>query len=116
MASIEGTLTSSVGIGQTLAAFAAGEKASWTLYLDVSNMVSGDEIEINLSLQVISGAAEKVVLTDTISFGDIENNDTVLVTIPVVLEESYTFTANFEQTLGVSKDFNWRLADVPISS
>ncbi len=116
MASIEGTLTSTVGSEQTLAAFTGGEKASWTLYIDTANMADGDEIAITLSMQVISGGSESVVLYDTVSFSDISNNDTILVTIPVVLEEGYTFTASFEQLTGTSRDYNWRLADVPISS
>ena len=114
--SVEGTITSTVGSPQTLAAFTASEKASWTLYFDAANMQTGDTIKLTIALQVISGGAERIVTTDTIAFEDIMDNDSTLVTIPVVLEEGYTLSATLEQTLGSTRNYDWRLADVPFSS
>ena len=115
MASIEGTLTSTVGVQQTLSSFTAGEKASWILYLDASNMIQGDAVEITLSTQVTASGPLLTVLFDGFTFDDL-GVDTTLVSIPIVVENGYGFSVAFEQTTGSSKDYSWRLADVPINS
>ena len=76
-------------------------------------MLAGDIINLRMSMQAIDADNITVVSQGIISFTDVEN-DPLITSFPVVVEKGQSIKLTFEQTAGTVRDWNWRLADVPV--
>jgi hypothetical protein len=84
-------------------------KTSYTFYINVSNMQSGDEIEISLKTDTTTTVG--TVIFDTINYTDIVNQS-ILVSIPIIQESGDTFSVTLEQTSGTVRTYEWSVINV----
>lgn len=116
--SIQGTLLNSaytVGGGEVdiVNTPIAPAKATYTYYVNAENMVLGDVINIRQYIQAIDADTPQVISQGIINFSDVEN-EPMITSFPVVVEKDQAVKVSFEQTSGTVKDWNWRIADVPV--
>ena len=111
----QGTTLSQVGTPVDLYFVPALEKKSTlTFYIDLSNMESGDVIDLQASIQITTGGAEQAVINGSVDFDTLAPNDLVASSIPIVVEAGQSYRLTLNQTAGAAKEFPWRIADVPI--
>jgi hypothetical protein len=116
--SVQGILLASaysVGVAQDIVSFTAVKKATWTYYLDIAAMSSGDIITVSVYSQVIDGGAEQIFSTGLVDFDTILANDFVVSSFPIVVEEGQSYRLEFTMTAGTPVDVPFAVSDVPIS-
>tara|TARA_Y100000310_G_C20700807_1_gene829690 strand:+ start:3151 stop:3504 length:354 start_codon:yes stop_codon:yes gene_type:complete len=116
--STEGTLLNTdytVGGGEvTVADITVTAKSTLDLYFNAANMLSGDVINIRILVPSTLADTPTAAVNEEFQFTDVEN-DPMIRSFPNVLEPGQHYQLMFEQTAGTARDFNWRVADVPIN-
>lgn len=104
MASVEsnGTQTATVSTEHTLATWTtAGTRV---LVVDLTDMVSGDTVEVRLKVKAASGGSELVYTLATLANAQAEP---ALVSVPVPI--GYGGSCSLKQTSGTGRDFDWHV-------
>ncbi len=104
MSSVEsnGTQTATITTEHTLATWTtAGTRV---LVLDLTDMVSGDALEVRLKVKAASGGSALLYSLISLSGAQIEP---ALVSVPVPI--GYGGSCSIKQTAGTGRDFDWHI-------
>lgn len=98
----EGTQTSVITTEHTLATISSSKNVS--LVADLSNMITGDTVELRIKQRVLAaGATREIVLATFVNVQDIP----IVQSIPI--SSPFECIATLKQTAGVVHDYPWRL-------
>lgn len=110
---MEGTLlATSITIGTEVVLAQDTGKASFQAYLDTENMQAGDEIEIKLSAQIITGGALKTLVKQTFTYEQLQAIGSNVFPLPVHVEVDQTVQLAMTQLTGTPRDYDWRLSNI----
>lgn len=107
---VHGTQTAVIGTEHTLADTSA--PGTYTLEVNLVNMVSGDMVELRIKKIVLTGdtVPGEVVYWRRYS-GSQSADDRIVISVPVstALSDSGAIRATLKQTLGTGRAFKWAL-------
>ncbi len=88
----------------------ATTKTSYTLYINVSNLLSGRTLAI--SIKTSATATDLQYVYDEVVFADLDQGQQGIVSIPFILESGDIFTVTLDQTTGSLTTFPWGVISV----
>lgn len=97
-----GSQTAVISTEHTLATIT--DAGVYQLYVDTSNMQSGDDLVLRVYGKNTSGDAEVLIYQGLFS----DEQETPLLVSPIVISPHY-FKVTLEQTGGTGRDFNWSI-------
>jgi len=100
----EGTQTAVIDTPHSLASTSGA--GAYVLEIDLTEMESGDSIDITIKTQVLSTETESVAVFETLSDAQGTPN---WFSVPIPLAEGKTISCILEQTTGTGRDFPWCL-------
>lgn len=99
-----GTQTATIGTEHTLSGGNLLGPKTFTLMVDTTNMVAGDELQLRIKTKTLSGGTETLAYMCTIvGAQDIPQK----ISIPIPVPNSATFT--LKQTAGTGRAFPWNV-------
>ncbi len=85
---------------------------TFTLHVDLVNMVAGDTVQLRIYQMVLTGGTQRVVYMETISGAQSETlNGLIWISIPISNELTDTNSLRFslKQTAGTGRSFPWKV-------
>lgn len=99
-----GTQAASIGTEHTLAVTAASEV--YQLWVDLTNMASGDTTELRIKTKILPAGAVGVILLQSFSNAP-SADDVIQLSIPIPADQPVTFT--LKQTAGTGRNYDWKV-------
>lgn len=74
--------------------------------IDINNMAEGDDLTIKMSMKILSGGSEEIILEN---FSEDESGISILYTAPKFASQGAVFT--IEQTAGTNRNYPWKVVE-----
>ena len=103
-----GTQTAVISTEHTLADLT--NTRTYVAYADVSNMVSGDSLELRVYTKVLSGSTLRCLYYQLLTDAQTANGGQLQVAIPVPSDQEFKFT--LKQTAGTGRAYDWKVVSI----
>ena len=101
-----GTQAATIGTEHTLSGSFTTEK-TYLLYVDTTNLLNGDELELRVKMKAASGGSELLIWA-----GYYIHSQTDVLKASVPIRSPYSCSFTLKQTVGTGRSFPWVILSV----
>ena len=105
-----GTQNANIGTEHTLETN-TGEK-SFMAYVNLTNLVAGDRVELRVKVKVLTGGALVTVIEDVIWGDDIAGGSMTKLWYSPPVPSLFQFRLTLKQTDGTGRSFEWQVLEI----